>query len=208
MAALIVGYLIYRSEFLPRLLGLLWVLGGLGQIVNAIALILAPAYAVFWELVPLLFRSSVGHWDPRRRRARMRMVAGTATAATMRGPRVTPWTTLRGGFAAAERKVPTHPSGSIGNVERPIADLASPERMCPAEAGEQNSRNPDYLAAPAGLLPVDCVLHAVKYRQLSPPRQGRHSHIQDGAPSRPPRARRAARSCYLLAHSRPSKVVA
>lgn len=53
-AAIVVGYLIYQSGFLPRLFGAVWVIGGLGQVGNAFALILAPAYASFWEYVPLL----------------------------------------------------------------------------------------------------------------------------------------------------------
>lgn len=53
-AAVLTGYLIYRSGFLPRALGILWMLGGLGQIANTFTLILAPPYAFFWEMVPLL----------------------------------------------------------------------------------------------------------------------------------------------------------
>jgi hypothetical protein len=54
IATAITGCLIYRSGFLPRLLGVLWVVGGLGQVVNAFTVILAPGYAYFWEMVPLL----------------------------------------------------------------------------------------------------------------------------------------------------------
>ena len=44
-ACLVRGYLIYRSGYLPKLLGLLLVLAGLGYLVNSFALILAPALA-------------------------------------------------------------------------------------------------------------------------------------------------------------------
>ena len=54
VAAVVIGYLIRRSGFLPRAIGILWILGGLGQIANTFILILAPTYAFFWELLPLL----------------------------------------------------------------------------------------------------------------------------------------------------------
>jgi hypothetical protein len=53
-ATIVIGWLIYRSDFLPRLIGLLWILGGIGQVVNTFALVLAPAYAFPWEMLPLL----------------------------------------------------------------------------------------------------------------------------------------------------------
>jgi hypothetical protein len=53
-AAIVVGYLIYRSGYLPKFLGGLWILGGMGQLANIFALALAPGYAFFWELLPLL----------------------------------------------------------------------------------------------------------------------------------------------------------
>lgn len=53
-AAVVIEYLIYQSGFLPRFLGILGVLGGLGQMTNAFALVLAPAYAFFWQMLPLL----------------------------------------------------------------------------------------------------------------------------------------------------------
>jgi hypothetical protein len=39
------GYLIYRSGYLPRFLGVLMTLGGLAFITRNFALVLAPAYA-------------------------------------------------------------------------------------------------------------------------------------------------------------------
>ena len=46
-AAVLIGHLIFRSGFLPRALGILWMVGGLGQIANTFTLILAPSYAFF-----------------------------------------------------------------------------------------------------------------------------------------------------------------
>ena len=57
VATVILGYLIYRSGFLPRWLGVLWAVGGVGQVTNTFTLILAPAYASFLEYVPLLLAS-------------------------------------------------------------------------------------------------------------------------------------------------------
>jgi hypothetical protein len=54
MAAVLTGYLIFHSGFLPKFIGALWVLGGLGQIANTFSLILVPQFTFFWEMVPLL----------------------------------------------------------------------------------------------------------------------------------------------------------
>ncbi|MGH6987464.1 MAG: DUF4386 domain-containing protein [Caulobacteraceae bacterium] len=52
--AIVIGWLIWRSGFLPKVLGALWVVGGLGMVANAFATVAAPPLARFWELVPLL----------------------------------------------------------------------------------------------------------------------------------------------------------
>ena len=52
-ASFIRGYLIYRSEFLPRFLGALLMLAGAGFVVRNFALVLAPAYASDLFLFPM-----------------------------------------------------------------------------------------------------------------------------------------------------------
>ena len=53
IAAIFFGYLIFRSAYLPKFLGVLWALGGLGFVVRNFALVLAPAYASD-ALLPLM----------------------------------------------------------------------------------------------------------------------------------------------------------
>jgi Domain of unknown function (DUF4386) len=53
VGSLVIGYLILQSGYLPRFLGALWGLGGLGFVVRNFALVLAPAYAFDWLLLPM-----------------------------------------------------------------------------------------------------------------------------------------------------------
>jgi hypothetical protein len=45
VASVLRGYLIFRSEFLPKFVGVLLALGGLAFIAKSFLLVLAPAYA-------------------------------------------------------------------------------------------------------------------------------------------------------------------
>jgi hypothetical protein len=53
VAAVLRGYLIYRSGYLPKVLGMLLVLAGLGFVARNFALVLAPAYASDGFLLPM-----------------------------------------------------------------------------------------------------------------------------------------------------------
>jgi hypothetical protein len=53
VGSLIIDYLIFYSGYLPRFLGALWGLGDLGFVVRNFALVLAPAYAFDWLLLPM-----------------------------------------------------------------------------------------------------------------------------------------------------------
>ena len=63
IASLILGYLMVRSGYLPRVLGALWVLGGLGFVTWNVLLVLTPAYVPSFLPVPqLLATLSLGLW--------------------------------------------------------------------------------------------------------------------------------------------------
>jgi hypothetical protein len=53
IATLLRGYLIFKSDYLPRALGVLVALAGLGFIVGNFVLVLAPAYASNLFLLPM-----------------------------------------------------------------------------------------------------------------------------------------------------------
>ena len=63
VASILFGYLMMRSGYLPRVLGALWVLGGLGFVTSNVVWVLAPASASFILVVPQLLASlSLGLW--------------------------------------------------------------------------------------------------------------------------------------------------
>ena len=53
VASLLFGYLMFRSGYLPKILGALLALGGFGFVTNNLALVLAPAYASSEFLLPM-----------------------------------------------------------------------------------------------------------------------------------------------------------
>ncbi len=52
VASILLGSLMVRSGYLPKLLGVLWVLGGLGFVTRSFTLVLAPAYSSAYLFLP------------------------------------------------------------------------------------------------------------------------------------------------------------
>jgi Domain of unknown function (DUF4386) len=63
IASLVFGYLMVRSGYFPRVIGALWVLGGIGFVVSTILLVVAPASASSFLVLPQLLASlSLAFW--------------------------------------------------------------------------------------------------------------------------------------------------
>lgn len=60
--SLIFGYLMFRSGYLPRVLGALWVLGGLGFVIGSVVWLFAPSAAAFLLPPQLLAGLSLCLW--------------------------------------------------------------------------------------------------------------------------------------------------
>ena len=63
VASMLLGYLMWRSGYLPRVLAALWVLGGIGFVASNVVWVLAPASASSLLVVPqLLASASLALW--------------------------------------------------------------------------------------------------------------------------------------------------
>jgi hypothetical protein len=56
VSSILFGYLIYRSGYVPKVLGVLLALSGLGFVTRSFVLVLAPGYASSALLLPYLSR--------------------------------------------------------------------------------------------------------------------------------------------------------
>jgi Domain of unknown function (DUF4386) len=62
---ILIGYLILRSTFMPRLFGVLWAIAGVGYLINTFATVLAPDFAAHlspWILIPGLADLLIPVW--------------------------------------------------------------------------------------------------------------------------------------------------
>ncbi|HEV2120898.1 MAG TPA: DUF4386 domain-containing protein [Candidatus Bathyarchaeia archaeon] len=61
--SIILGYLIWRSGYLPRIMGLLWVIGGIGFATGTLVWFTAPAYASILLMLPMIIALIIlGAW--------------------------------------------------------------------------------------------------------------------------------------------------
>ena len=61
--SIILGYLIWRSGYLPRIIGALWVIGGFGFVIATLVFFIAPAYASFLLMLPMIIALvALGLW--------------------------------------------------------------------------------------------------------------------------------------------------